>query len=140
MRRLHYDDDHREFGRLAYAFAAKEVAPHIDRWEAAGIAPREVFTAAGALGLLGFAAAEEFGGVGAQDFRYNQILIEEFMAADAGNVGLSFAAHNDICLPYLAELTTDDQRNRWLPGFVTGELIAAIGMTEPGAGSDLAGI
>ena len=140
MRRLHYDDDHLAFGELAADFAAKEIAPHIERWEHEGIAPREVFTAAGAVGLLGFAAPEEFGGVGVKDFRYNQILIERFMAAHAGNVGLSFAVHNDICLPYLAELTTDEQRRRWLPGFVKGELIAAIGMTEPGAGSDVAGI
>jgi acyl-CoA dehydrogenase len=99
-----------------------------------------VFAKAGAVGLLGFAADERFGGVGARDFRYNQILIEAFMDADCGAVGLSFAVHNDICLPYLADLTTSEQQERLLPGFVTGELIAAIGMTEPGAGSDIAGI
>ncbi len=99
-----------------------------------------MFGEAGAVGLLGFAADERFGGVGARDFRYNQILIEAFMDADCGAVGLSFAVHNDICLPYLAELTTPEQQERWLPGFVKGDLIAAIGMTEPGAGSDVAGI
>ena len=140
MQRLHYDDDHLAFGDLAGDFAAKEVAPHIDAWEDAGLAPREIFAAAGSLGLLGFAAPEEFGGLGAKDFRYNQIMIERFMSAHAGNVGLSFAVHNDICLPYLAEVGTTDQRARWLPGFVAGELIAAIGMTEPGAGSDVAAI
>ncbi|MDF2826927.1 MAG: acyl-CoA dehydrogenase [Mycobacterium sp.] len=140
MQRLHYDDDHLAFGDLAGDFAAKEVAPHIDAWEDAGLAPREIFAAAGSLGLLGFAAAEEFGGIGVKDFRYNQIMIERFMSAHAGNVGLSLAVHNDICLPYLAEVGTEDQRARWLPGFVAGELIAAIGMTEPGAGSDVAAI
>lgn len=140
MHRLHYDDDHLAFGELAADFAAKEIAPHIETWEDAGIAPREVFAAAGSVGLLGFAAPEEFGGVGVRDFRYNQILIERFMAVGAGNVGLSFAVHNDICLPYLLEFTTDAQRQRWLPGFVRGDLIAAIGMTEPGAGSDVAAI
>ena len=118
----------------------KKSHPHIADWEADGIIPREVFAKAGAVGLLGFAADERFGGVDARDFRYNQILIEAFMDADCGAVGLSFAVHNDICLPYLAELTTPEQQDRWLPGFVKGELIAAIGMTEPGAGSDVAGI
>jgi alkylation response protein AidB-like acyl-CoA dehydrogenase len=140
MQRVHYDEDHLAFGELATAFAGKEITPHIEAWEEAGIAPRDVFAAAGAVGLLGFAAPEEFGGVGTADFRYNQILIERFMAAGAGNVGLSFAVHNDICLPYLTEFTTAEQQQRWLPGFVSGELIAAIGMTEPGAGSDVAGI
>jgi acyl-CoA dehydrogenase len=140
MQRLHYDDDHLAFGELATDFATKEIAPHIEVWEHTGIAPRDVFASAGSVGLLGFSAPEEFGGVGITDFRYNQILIERFMAAGAGNVGLSFAVHNDICLPYLTEFTTEHQRQRWLPGFVTGDLIAAIGMTEPGAGSDVAGI
>jgi acyl-CoA dehydrogenase len=140
MQRVHYDDDHLQFAQLAKDFATKEVVPHIDQWENAGIAPREIFAKAGAVGLLGFAAPEEYGGLGVQDFRYNQVLIEQFMDTGTGNVGLSFALHNDICLPYLAELTTPEQRQRWLPGFVAGELIAAIGMTEPGAGSDVAGI
>ncbi|MBB3603716.1 alkylation response protein AidB-like acyl-CoA dehydrogenase [Mycolicibacterium sp. BK556] len=140
MQRMHYDDDHLAFGELAGDFAAKEIAPHIESWEDAGIAPREVFAAAGAVGLLGFAAPEQFGGLGIKDFRYNQILIERCMTAHAGNVGLSFAVHNDICLPYLADIGNSEQQQRWLPGFVRGELIAAIGMTEPGAGSDVAGI
>jgi acyl-CoA dehydrogenase len=140
MQRVHYSDDNLAFGELAADFAAKEIAPHIEAWEHAGIAPRDVFAAAGSVGLLGFAAPEEFGGVGVTDFRYNQILIERFMAAHAGNVGLSFGVHNDICLPYLLDFTTDEQRQRWLPGFVSGHLIAAIGMTEPGAGSDVKGI
>ncbi len=138
MQRVHYDDDHLAFGELAGDFATKVIAPHIESWEAAGIAPRDVFSAAGAIGLLGFAAPEQFGGMGVNDFRYNQILIERCMAAHAGNVGLSFAVHNDICLPYLAEVANDEQRHRWLPGFVRGALIAAIAMTEPGAGSDVA--
>ena len=140
MQRVHYSEDHLAFANLVRDFAAKEVAPHIVDWDHDGRIPREVFARAGALGLLGFAAAPEYGGLGADDYRYNQILIEEFMDADCGGVGLSFAVHNDICLPYLADLTNDEQKQRWLPGFVSGQLIAAIGMTEPGAGSDVAGI
>jgi acyl-CoA dehydrogenase len=82
MQRVHYDADHRAFAELAAVFAAKEVAPHIAVWEADGIIAREVFAKARAVGLLGFAADERFGGVGARDFRYNQILIESFMDAD----------------------------------------------------------
>lgn len=96
MQRLHYDNDHHAFGNLAGEFAIKEVAPYIADWEADGIIPREVFAKAGAIGLLGFAAEERFGGVAARDFRYNQILIEALMDADCGAVGLSFAVHNDI--------------------------------------------
>ncbi|WP_067688833.1 acyl-CoA dehydrogenase family protein [Nocardia jejuensis] len=140
MERGHYQDDHLAFGELAEGFIRKEVAAHYLAWEDEGIVPREIFARAGELGLLGFAVPQEFGGLGVADFRFNQILIEAFMDADCAGVGLNFALHNDICTPYLVELTTDEQRERWLPGFVAGTAIAAIGMTEPGAGSDVAGI
>ncbi|OXR40178.1 Acyl-CoA dehydrogenase [Nocardia cerradoensis] len=140
MERGHYNDDHRAFAVLARDFVRTEVAPHYLEWEAEGIVPRSVFARAGQLGLLGFAVPPDYGGLGAKDFRYNQILIEEFMAADCGGVGLNFALHNDICTPYLVDLSTEEQRQRWLPGFVAGNLIAAVAMTEPGAGSDVAGI
>ncbi|MFE3194937.1 acyl-CoA dehydrogenase family protein [Nocardia sp. NPDC059240] len=140
MERGHYGDDHRAFAELARGFVRKEVAPHYLEWEAAGIVPRWVFARAGELGLLGFAVPQSYGGLGVSDFRFNQTLIEEFMAGDCAGVGLNFALHNDICTPYLVNLTTEEQRQRWLPGFVAGTLIAAIAMTEPGAGSDVAGI
>ncbi|WP_433634900.1 acyl-CoA dehydrogenase family protein [Nocardia sp. CA-120079] len=140
MERGHYQADHRAFAELARGFVQKEVAPRYLEWEDAGIVPREIFARAGELGLLGFAAPQDYGGIGVKDFRFNQILIEEFMDADCGGVGLNFAVHNDICTPYLVELANDEQRQRWLPGFVSGALIAAIGMTEPVAGSDVAGI
>ncbi|AYF75957.1 acyl-CoA dehydrogenase [Nocardia yunnanensis] len=140
MERGHYGDDHRAFAELARGFVRKEVAPHYLDYEAAGIVPRSVFERAGELGLLGFAVPHSYGGLGVGDFRFNQILIEEFMAGDSAGVGLNFALHNDICTPYLVGLTTEEQRRRWLPGFVAGTLIGAIAMTEPGAGSDVAGI
>ncbi|WP_330181464.1 acyl-CoA dehydrogenase family protein [Nocardia sp. NBC_01503] len=140
MERGHYEDDHHAFAELARDFIRKEVAPHYLEWEEAGIVPREIFARAGALGLIGFAAPGEYGGLGVADFRFNQILIEEFMDADCAGVGLNFALHNDICAPYLTQLTDLEQRRRWVPGFVAGTSIAAIGMTEPGAGSDVAGI
>ncbi|WP_067714597.1 acyl-CoA dehydrogenase family protein [Nocardia yamanashiensis] len=140
MERGHYGDDHLAFAELARGFARKEVAPRYAEYEDAGIVPRAVFARAGELGLLGFAVPQSYGGLGVADFRFNQILIEEFMEADCAGVGLNFALHNDICTPYLLQFTTGEQRERWLPGFVAGTRIAAIGMTEPGAGSDVAGI
>ncbi|WP_405496904.1 acyl-CoA dehydrogenase family protein [Nocardia sp. NBC_00511] len=140
MERGHFGEDHLAFAELARGFVRKEVVPHYLEWEEAGIVPAEVFARAGELGLIGFAVPQEFGGLGVADFRFNQILIEEFMDADCAGVGLNFALHNDICTPYLTQLTTAEQQGRWLPGFVAGTSIAAIGMTEPGAGSDVAGI
>lgn len=140
MQRIHYDEQHQAFADIAREFAKREIVPHFLDWEGEGIVPRTVFELAGAQGLLGFQADEAFGGLGVRDYRYNQILIETLMDAGVGNVGINFAVHNDICLPYLQDLTTEEQRRRWLPGFTEGTLIAAIGMTEPQAGSDVAGI
>jgi alkylation response protein AidB-like acyl-CoA dehydrogenase len=140
VQRTHYDEHHLAFADTVREFAKREVAPHFLEWEHDGIVPRKIFELAGAQGLLGFQADPEYGGLGARDYRYNQILIETFMDGGVGNVGINFAVHNDICLPYLEDLTTEEQRRRWLPGFTAGTLVAAIGMTEPDAGSDVAGI
>jgi acyl-CoA dehydrogenase len=140
MQRVHYESSHLRFADTVREFVKREVTPHYLKWEDAGIVRRAVFAKAGAQGLLGFQAPEEYGGIGLHDCRFNQILIEEFMNAAVGGAGLNFGVHNDICLPYLEDLTSDEQKGRWLPGFVAGDLIAAIGMTEPDAGSDVAGI
>ena len=138
MRRTLYDDDHEAFRATARTFVDKEILPHVDGWSAAGIAPRELFTAAGRQGFLGMEVPERYGGGGVRDFRFNAVLGEELLrAADAG-AGLGLSLHNDICLPYFLAYCTDEQKERWLPGIVSGELITAIGMTEPGIGSDLA--
>jgi alkylation response protein AidB-like acyl-CoA dehydrogenase len=133
-----FDDDHVAFRQLCRDFLSREAAPHTAEWEAAGIVDRTIWKQAGAAGLLGFEVPEAFGGAGIRDFRYNAILGEEI--AFTGSVGVGFTLHNDICAPYLLALCSDEQRARWLPGFVTGELITAIGMTEPSTGSDLQGI
>ncbi len=140
MDRKHYDDDHLAFGEAFRAFADKEMVPHFRDWERAGQSPREVFTAAGKGGFLGMSVAEEYGGGGVQDFRFNQILGEQVSLAGVGGSGLGITLHNDTCLPYFTTFGNDEQRRRWLPGIVSGELVTAIAMTEPGAGSDLAGI
>ncbi|MEU4301432.1 acyl-CoA dehydrogenase family protein [Kitasatospora aureofaciens] len=138
MQREIFTEQHEDFRATVKAFLAKEVLPHYDRWEKAGIVDRSVWLAAGRQGLLGIAAPEEYGGGGTPDFRYAAVLAEEF--ARAGASGLAIGLHNDIIGPYLTSLATEEQKRRWLPGFCSGELITAIAMTEPGTGSDLQGI
>ncbi|SFP70702.1 acyl-CoA dehydrogenase family protein [Amycolatopsis rubida] len=138
MRRDLFDREHEEFRATAREFLAREVVPHQQSWESEGIVPRALWTRAGEKGLLGFSVPEEYGGLGVRDFRYNAVLGEEM--ARAGATGPGFTLHNDVVAPYLTDLATAEQKARWLPGFASGELITAIGMTEPGAGSDLKGL
>lgn len=133
-----YEAEHEDFRTTARAFLEREVAPHHDQWEKDGIVPREIWTKAGEAGLLCFDVPEAYGGPGIDDFRFNAVLTEEVTRIGAS--GLGFALHNDIVVPYLTHLGTEEQKQRWLPGCVSGELITAIAMTEPGAGSDLQGI
>jgi alkylation response protein AidB-like acyl-CoA dehydrogenase len=105
-----------------------------------GYRPRSLYTAAGQYGFLGMAIPEQYGGGGSNDFRFNAIISEEFAAAGIGGAGLGITLHNDICTPYFVEYCNDEQAQRWMPGIASGELITAIAMTEPGTGSDLAGI
>jgi alkylation response protein AidB-like acyl-CoA dehydrogenase len=138
MQRRHYDEDHLAFGDAVRTFIAKEIQPDYLAWEAAGLAPRELFRVAGGNGFLGMQVPEQYGGGGTADFRFNQVLGEELMLAGVGGAGLGLTLHNDICLPYFLRYCTEEQKDRWLPGIASGELIAAIAMTEPGIGSDLA--
>ena len=133
-----YEPVHSEFRALCREFLAREAVPYHADWEKAGIVDREVWRKAGAAGLLGLDVDEEFGGGGQRDFRFNAVLVEEVVRA--GCSGLGFGLHNDVVAPYLTDLTTDEQRKRWLPGFCRGDIITAIAMSEPGAGSDLAGV
>ena len=135
-----FTDDHETFRSSVASFVAKEMVPHYSDWEAAGIMPREVFAAAGKYGFLGMAIPEKWGGGGTDDFRFNVVLAEELAAAGIGGAGLGLTLHNDICTPYFIEYCNDEQAKRWLPGIASGELITAVAMTEPGTGSDLAGI
>jgi alkylation response protein AidB-like acyl-CoA dehydrogenase len=140
MQRKHYNDDHLAFGEAVRTFIGKEMLPNYLQWESDGIAPRELFTAAGGSGFLGMEVPEQYGGGGVADYRFNQILGEEIMLAGVGAAGLGITLHNDVCLPYFLTYCNDEQKQRWLPGIASGELITAVAMTEPGAGSDLAGI
>jgi acyl-CoA dehydrogenase len=138
MQRDIFDAEHEEFRDLARAFIAREVTPYHEQWEADRMVSREVWLAAGRAGLLGIEIEEKYGGGGTDDYRYYLILDEEL--ARAGATGPGFAVHNDINGQYFQRLATPEQRERWLPGYCSGELITAIAMTEPEAGSDLQGI
>ncbi|MBK6009708.1 acyl-CoA dehydrogenase family protein [Streptomyces sp. MBT53] len=138
MRRDVFTDDHEAFRRLARDFVAKEVVPHYSEWEEAGRLPRMLFEQLGSLGLLGTAVPEEYGGAGLDDYRYNVVLQEESARAlvTLGTVRTQL----DVVLPYFLTYADREQRERWFPGLASGKLLTAIAMTEPGTGSDLAGI
>ncbi|MFE2349031.1 acyl-CoA dehydrogenase family protein [Kitasatospora cineracea] len=138
MQRELYTEEHEDFRTTVRAFLAREVVPHHARWEQQGIVDRSAWLAAGKAGLLGTAVDERYGGGGSPDFRFAAVLAEEFVRAGAS--GLAVGLHNDIIGPYLTGLATEEQKERWLPGFCSGELITAIAMTEPDTGSDLQAI
>ncbi|HYG93320.1 MAG TPA: acyl-CoA dehydrogenase family protein [Nocardioides sp.] len=133
-----YEQEHEDFRQSARAFMEREVVAHHEQWEKDGKVSREVWVKAGEAGLLCFDVPEEYGGAGIKDFRYNMIVAEEISRVGAS--GLGFPVHTDIIVPYITALGSEEQKQRWLPGLVGGELISAIAMTEPGAGSDLQGI
>jgi alkylation response protein AidB-like acyl-CoA dehydrogenase len=135
MQRTLFEPDHDAFREMVRGFMDRFVVGRHEQWEKAGIVDREVWVEAGKQGMLGTDVPEEYGGGGVPDFRYNVVLDEEIIRV--GATGLGFGLHNDIVGPYLLTLSTEEQKRRWLPGFCSGEIITAIAMSEPGAGSDL---
>ena len=121
-------------------FIEREVLPHYERWESAGIVDKQLFRIAGQAGFLGTSAPAELGGGGMADFRFNAVIVEEACRAGVYPSLVGIHMQNDITLPYFMNVGNDEQHRRWLPGICSGELVTAIAMTEPGAGSDLAGI
>jgi alkylation response protein AidB-like acyl-CoA dehydrogenase len=138
MQRDLYTEDHEAFRATVRGFISRHVTPHYEAWEKAGIVPREVWREAGKNGLLGTDVDEQYGGGGIKDFRYNAVIRTELVRA--GAQGLAIGTHNDVVAPYIVRLATEEQKQRWLPGFCSGEIISAIAMSEPGCGSDLRGI
>jgi alkylation response protein AidB-like acyl-CoA dehydrogenase len=133
-----YDETHDMFRESWKAFVAREVSPHVEAWNEAGITPRDFFTNAGANGFTGMAVPEQYGGGGTDDFRFNAIIAEELAFAGTGGAALGLTLHNDITTPYFLSYCNDEQKQRWLPGIADGSLITAVAMTEPAIGSDLA--
>ena len=140
MQRTIFDPDHQIFRETVEHFVATQIVPNHARWSAAGKIDKEMFRAAGKQGLLGMAIPDEYGGAGIDDFRYNTAINEVVTASGAAASGLCITLHNDICIPYFLAYGTAEQCARWLPGLTSGDLMTAIAMTEPGTGSDLAGI
>ncbi|MFE6921978.1 acyl-CoA dehydrogenase family protein [Nocardia sp. NPDC057663] len=138
MRREMFTPDHEAFRELVRGFVEKRIVPNYADWERAGRMPREIFTEMGELGLLGIALPEEYGGAGLRDYRYNVVLQEE--AARALVTLGTVRTQLDVILPYFLEYANAAQRERWFPGLADGSLLTAIAMTEPGTGSDLAGM
>jgi acyl-CoA dehydrogenase len=138
MDRNIFDEDHEMFRDASRAFLINEIKPHVDKWDEQEIVDREAFLKAGEQGLLCMWADEKYGGAGISDFRFEQILLEE--NAKHGDVGFFMFLHNRLVGPYIGELGTEEQKERWLPKCVSGEYILAVAMTEAGAGSDVSGI
>jgi len=138
MRRDIFTEEHAAFRDMVRSFIAEEIEPYHEQWERDGVVSRDVWLAAGRAGLLGIDVDERYGGGGNADYRFYLIMSEEL--ARAGAHGPAFSVHNDIIGQYLLRLASPEQRQRWLPGYCSGEIITAIAMTEPGAGSDLQGI
>jgi alkylation response protein AidB-like acyl-CoA dehydrogenase len=140
MERTIFEEDHEMFRQAYRAFLDREMVPRIAEWDRAGIVSRDVWKSAGSHGFLAFGIPEEYGGPGVDDFRYNLVVLEECCKADTFAAVTGMSLHNDVTLPYFLRYTNEEQKARWLPGMATGELITAVAMTEPGMGSDLAGM
>jgi acyl-CoA dehydrogenase len=137
MEIIPYTEEHNIFREAVRKFFEKEVTPHVDEWEEAGIVPRSIWRKMGEQGFLCTSVPEEYGGAGA-DFLYSVILTEELSRTNF--TGLAAPLHSDIVVPYITSYASEELKKKYLPGCVSGEIITAVGMTEPNTGSDLAAI
>ncbi len=137
MERLYLTEEHEIFRQALRKFLEKEAVPNYEQWEKNKEVPRSFWKKLGEQGYLCPQVEEKYGGLGT-DFGYAVVMNEEMERVGTGMVGISL--HNDIVIPYIESYGTEEQKQRWLPGALTGDIITAIGMTEPGAGSDLASI
>jgi alkylation response protein AidB-like acyl-CoA dehydrogenase len=139
MKRTIFDGDHEAFRASVREFLDRHVRPRMEQFQSDHAIPRDVWVEAGKQGLLGLQVPEQYGGSEAGDYRYTAVLTEE-LARESAALASCFTIHLDVNAPYLTELTTPEQRERWLPKFCTGEILTSIAMTEPGGGSDLAAL
>jgi alkylation response protein AidB-like acyl-CoA dehydrogenase len=140
MLRALYDDDHEIYRETVREFLAREVVPHQHDWDDARWIDRTVYARAAKAGLYGLQIDERFGGSGEHDYRYRMVVCEEVARINALSFGLTVSLQDDLVLHYLLDLTSEEQKQRWLPGFASGDILGALAMTEPGAGSDLRGL
>lgn len=137
MGRAIFEPEHEQVRRTTREFLDREALPHLDRWTEQGHVDREIFRRAGEIGLLGMDVPTEYGGAGTDDYRYNVVVNEE---CARGGSGVGIQLQNDLIVPYINSLGTEEQKKRFLTGITSGELLGCIAMSEPGAGSDLAGV
>lgn len=142
MKREIYDEDHELFREMAKEFVRRYVTNEKrEQWDRDGEVDRETMLAAGQQGLIGLSVPEEYGGAGMlMDFRFRAVVNEEVIRAGAGSLAGAFGIHDDLAVPYLAHFGTEAMKQKWLPKMATGEVLGALAMTEPGAGSDLRGV
>ncbi|TQC48728.1 acyl-CoA dehydrogenase [Rhodococcus sp. WS4] len=140
MQRTIFEQDHEAYRETVREFLAREIEPNYEQWEADRLIDRSAWLAAGKSGIVGLSVPEEFGGSGVTDYRFRYVVAEEIARTATTSFGSGLSLQDDIAIPYIANLGTDEQKQRWLPGMAAGELIGAIAMTEPGTGSDLQGI
>ncbi|BCN81122.1 acyl-CoA dehydrogenase [Rhodococcus hoagii] len=138
MKRTIYNEDHEAFRKVVRDFLVKDVQPKFTEWAEAGKVDKAVFRKAGEIGIPGLQIPEEYGGAGLKSFKFNAVVAEELARSGASLGGL--ALQTNVVLPYFLEYATDAQRARWLPGMAAGSIVGSIAMTEPGTGSDLAGM
>jgi len=138
MQRTVFDQEHEDFRTVIRTFIESEVTPNFSDWERTGMVPRDFYRQLGKLGVFGMAVPEQYGGAGETSFKFQAILTEETSRA-AVTFG-AFGVHTGLVLPYVLAYGTEEQKQRWLPDFISGDMMTAIAMTEPGTGSDLAGI
>ncbi|MQY08628.1 acyl-CoA dehydrogenase family protein [Actinomadura macrotermitis] len=138
MRRTVFNEDHEAFRSTIRDFINAEVAPVYEEWENAGHPPRDFYNKLGELGVFGITVPEEYGGAGETSFKYQLVISEE--CARAGVSFGGYGVHVNLVQPYLLKFGSEEQKKRWMPGFVSGDMMTAIAMTEPGTGSDLAGM
>lgn len=135
-----FNEEHELFRQSVRDFIAKEITPYNAEWEKQKMVSRESWKKLGENGFLGMQAPEELGGMNIQDFRYNAILIEELGLSGCSGPAIGYPLHSDIVMPYILHYGTPEAKQKYIPGMVSGNLIGAVAMTEPGAGSDLQGI
>ncbi|AFJ34712.1 acyl-CoA dehydrogenase family protein [Mycobacterium sp. MOTT36Y] len=140
MRRTLYGPDHEAYRETVKEFLAREVVPHQHDWDRDHRIDRDVFAHAAKAGIYALEVDGRYGGAGEHDYRYRMVVCEEIARINALSFGLTISLQDDLVLHYLLDLTSEEQKQRWLPGFASGELIGALAMTEPGTGSDLRGI
>ena len=139
MKREIYDEDHEAFRSSVREFLERSVIPNVEQHAVDKAIPREFWLEAGKQGFLGLEIPEEYGGAGADDYRFNAVMAEELSKVNAA-LGSCWGIHADITAPYIVAMGTEEQKQRWLPGVAAGEILLAIGMTEPSGGSDLAAL